>query len=260
MSYESHGALAVWAGWESRGEEICPAIGNRIYHNVIALNRHAGLSAIYWDCPECELRDNHYVNNIVYDNSRYRGNHSFYRKRDEVGSVQLQLTNSQHMRGESYDHNLIYSAEPSPSGAAQPVLLWDGRLMTLAEAERHASGFLRDNLSADPKLVDPLWDDYHLRSDSPCIDAGRHLTTATAGGSGSRLPVADSSYFCDGFGLIGGDALMVAGGGTARVIAIPDSHTLILDRDLTWDKGAGVSLVYQGEGPDIGVFELAKPG
>jgi len=256
MSYESHGALAVWAGWESRQEEICPAIGNRIYHNVIALNRHAGLSAIYWDCPECELRDNHYVNNIIYDNSRYRDNHSFYRKRDEVGNVQLQLTNTQHMQDERYDHNLIYSAAPFPPGAADPVVLWDGRLMTLAEAESHPSGFLRDNISTDPKFADPLWDDFSLRADSPCIDAGRHLTTTTASGSGNCIRVADSSYFCDGFGIVDGDEIMVAGAGTARLTDIPDSHTLLLDHELTWPAGAGVSLVYKGEAPDMGVFEF----
>lgn len=260
MSYESHGALAVWAGWESRKEEICPAIGNRIYHNVVALNRHAGLSAIYWDCPGCELRDNHYVNNIVYDNSRYRDSHSFYRKRDEVGNVQLQLTNTQHMRGELYDHNLIYSAAPFPPGAADPVVLWDGMVMTLVEAESHSSGFLRSNVSADPEFADALWDDFRLRADSPCIDAGRHLTTTAAGGSGSRIRVVDSGYFCDGFGIVDGDEIMVAGAGTARVTDTPDSHTLVLDRELTWPAGAGVSLVYTGEAPDMGVFESEVSG
>ncbi|MBN1461973.1 MAG: right-handed parallel beta-helix repeat-containing protein, partial [Armatimonadetes bacterium] len=190
MTYESHGALAVWAGWESGKDEICPAIGNRIYHNVIALNRHVGLSAIYWHCPECELRDNHYVNNIIYDNSRYRDSHSFYRKRNEGGSVQLQLTNTEHMRGERYEHNVFYSAASFPPEAAADVVLWDGELMTLAKAENHPRGFLSDNLSLDPKLVDPLWDDFRLRPDSPCLDAGRHLTATTSAGKGKRVPVA----------------------------------------------------------------------
>jgi len=106
---------------------------------------------MYWDCPECELRDNHYVNNIIYDNSRYRDNHSFYRNRDEVGNVQLQLTNTQHMQGERYDHNLIYSAAPSPPGAAAPVGLGDGRPRPLAEAERPPRGVRRDHRSAAPK-------------------------------------------------------------------------------------------------------------
>jgi hypothetical protein len=260
MGYEGHGALAVWAGWESRRKEICPAVGNRIYHNVIALNRHVGLSAIYWDCPGCELRDNHYVNNIVYDNSRYRDSHSFYQKQCETGSVQLQLTNSDRMQGEIYDHNVIYSPAALPSGTRDSIVLWDGHPITLPEAEQHPSGFLCGNLSEDPRFADPLWGDFRLRSDSPCIDAGRHLTTTEAAGEGQRIRVADATYFSDGFGLVLGDEIMVAGAGPARVTEVADAHTIIVDRSLAWSEGAGVSLNYAGEGPDIGVFECEGVG
>ncbi len=124
---------------------------------------------------------------------------------------------------------------------------------------------LSDNAIAttSPGFVDEAARDFHLAFGSPMIDAAVFLTTATATGSGTQLPVADASYFFDGYGIPGelGDEIQLQGQTTvARVVAVDlVANRLTLDRPLTWTLGQGVALRFAGATPDLGAHESGLP-
>jgi hypothetical protein len=103
----------------------------------------------------------------------------------------------------------------------------------------------------------PNLPDLSLRTNSPCIDAGAWLTTATSSGSGTALSVTDAGYFFAGLGnLVPGDTIQLQGtSGTARITAIT-GNTLTLNTSLTWTNGQGIALPFNGSRPDIGAYEF----
>ncbi|MEJ2704063.1 MAG: right-handed parallel beta-helix repeat-containing protein, partial [Sedimentisphaerales bacterium] len=122
-------------------------------------------------------------------------------------------------------------------------------------------GTFSSNTQKDPLFVDPNSNNYHLRSDSPMIDAGGFLTIVTSpSGSGAQMTVEDAAYFYDGYDITGevGDLIRLEGQeSVARIVDIDyDRNILKLNRSLTWKKGQGVSLNYVGSRPDVGAFEF----
>ena len=134
-----------------------------------------------------------------------------------------------------------------------------------------SSQILRSNwldTAASPQFVDVTTaysatsvhqPDLSLQTNSPCIDKGAWLTTATSSGSGTSLPVADAGYFFAGIGnLLPGDTIRLQGGtATARITAI-NGNTLTLNTSLAWTNGQGIALPYNGSNPDIGAFEFGS--
>lgn len=115
-----------------------------------------------------------------------------------------------------------------------------------------------NNISTDPMFESAKNKDFHLQADSPCIDKGRFLTSITsASGSGTSFVVDDSLWFIDGFGIVDGDRIQLEGEtSTAKITNINyTTNTITVNTELTWDKGQGVFLAYQGAAPDIGAFE-----
>jgi len=116
-----------------------------------------------------------------------------------------------------------------------------------------------ENLDADPRFVDPQADDYRLRGESPCIDAGKPLARVREPGSGRRMPVDDARWFYDGFGIPGerGDLVFIGAQRQQAIVVRADieGNVLTLDRDITWNEGDGVSLPYTGDAPDLGAYE-----
>ncbi len=108
----------------------------------------------------------------------------------------------------------------------------------------------------DPLLADAASGDYRLRAGSPAIDAGGPLTTTRDAGAGTRVPVLDTGCFTDGWGIVEGDRVRIGSQPAVRITAL-DAATggLVVDRPLTWRQGEGVSLDYDGNGPDIGAVE-----
>jgi hypothetical protein len=122
--------------------------------------------------------------------------------------------------------------------------------------------------AGDPKFVDisgtpnptliATQFDFHLQSDSPCIDQGGFLTTITSSsGSGTQFQVADAGYFMDGWGIIEGDIIQLQGQtARARIVSVDyATNTITFNTTLSWTSGVGVSLAYEGAAPDIGAYE-----
>lgn len=117
---------------------------------------------------------------------------------------------------------------------------------------------VRNTISVDPLFIDENDRNFNLQLNSPMIDAGAFLTTTTNSGNGNIIQVEDARYFMDGWGIIEGDLIQLKGQTkTTRITSIDyKTNTLTVNTSLTWDKGQGVSLPYQGAAPDIGAFEF----
>lgn len=123
---------------------------------------------------------------------------------------------------------------------------------------------LEQSVYAPPEFVDSHRYNHQLSATSPLVDSGMHLTHATGDGEGTVLPVADAMYFYDGFGIAGEVGDVVAIGTStqrARVVRVDyGANTLELDREVTWSHGDPVSLPWEGDAPDIGVYEYGHHG
>ena len=90
------------------------------------------------------------------------------------------------------------------------------------------------------------------------IDAGCFLTKAVEAGENSTvIKVEDARYFMDGWGITDGDTIQLQGHKqTAKVKKVDyKSNTITIDKPLSWPKGAGVGLAYNGSSPDMGAYE-----
>src|SRR3989344_283273 len=104
--------------------------------------------------------------------------------------------------------------------------------------------------------------DFRLASGGDAIDAGGALTKTRSSGSGTVVPVDDSFYFFDGYGLTDGDTIQI-GSNVVKVIAVGEAagnNTVTIDRSITWSAGDGVSLPYNGAAPDAGAIEYGSGG
>lgn len=110
-------------------------------------------------------------------------------------------------------------------------------------------------------FIDAANRNFNLKEGSVLIDAGTALTTTTTTGSGTSVPVVDSSYFFDGYGLTTGDSVQIGSNPPVLITAIDEgSHTLTLASSISWTSGDAVNLPYLGAAPDIGALEFTPTG
>lgn len=105
-------------------------------------------------------------------------------------------------------------------------------------------------------FVDPAKRNFSPARTSPAIDTGVALTRTVGAGSGTRVPVKESVYFCDGYGLTQGDLVKIGSNPPVRVVAVDEAaEALVVDSAIAWKADDSVSLPYEGSGPDIGASE-----
>ena len=237
--YHTNAGLAM----QVYGDEALYNQYNRVYHNVFYDNECAGLSI-----REANL-DNVYKNNILFKNKGRSGG-------DCSNTSPAQLLYRGTLQAFLFERNNILNEGPG-EGVIQSEF---GSGDTLATFESNYPTLFVDNLEIDPGFSDETSYDFTLTSASPMVDAGVFLAHAASSGSGTMLVVDDARYFHDGYGIEGlqGDLVQLEGQTvSARVVDVDyASHTLTLDRALSWSAGQGISLAYQGVAPDIGVYEF----
>jgi len=215
---------------------------NHIYNNTFADNLGYAISCNYWPYDEeypYAIGENVFLNNIFAFNRSNRDNLELYYN-DSSGKI----------AGDLWLHNLI------GNDPLAKVITWKDIHYTLREAMQRIDVLtFEGNIQADPLFQNREKDDYHLRQGSPCVDKGRPLTHATSDGSGTSIPVHDSRFFFDGFGIAEGDSIVVGKNQPAMVVSVPDDRHLIIAEPISWQAMDPVSLPYEGIAPDIGAFE-----
>jgi hypothetical protein len=215
---------------------------NRIYHNTFTGNLGYSISCYYWpglDRLPYGIGQNLFVNNIfVFNGGKKGGGEISYS--DGRGKI----------AGDVWSHNLI-GHDPEAK-----VVEWEDRRYTLKQWVLKVTSLNFDgNIQADPLFGDAQKGDYSLKPGSPCIDAGRPLTYATSAGTGTMVPVKDSKFFCDGYGIFEGDMVVIGSNEPVRVVSVPDDTHIVVSAAVTWEDSDPVSLPYYGKGPDMGALE-----
>ena len=130
---------------------------------------------------------------------------------------------------------------------------------SLTRQENQGGTYTTASLSAS--FVDAPTRNFHLAANSPAIDAGHPLTTTTSAGSGTRIPVAASFYFHDGYGMVQGDLIQVGSNSPVRIVKIDEAQNILqVNTAITWNLKDSVNLPYSGTAPDAGAFETTMPG
>ena len=104
--------------------------------------------------------------------------------------------------------------------------------------------------------------DLRLQTNSPCLGAGKFLTTITsASGTGTTFTVGDAQFFTDGFGMVPGDTIQFQGTGQTAVIqqVLWNSNTITLTSPVTWTQGQGIALPFSGAAPNFGACDVVAP-
>lgn len=122
----------------------------------------------------------------------------------------------------------------------------------------------------NPLLVDARWTspedygDFNPAVGSPCVDQGAFLAAVTSdNGSGVVLTLSDVYGLVHAGRMEGMEGDVIRFEGTSerrRVMAIDyAASTITVDAPVSWTKGQGIALDYQGVRPDIGAWEYAAP-
>jgi len=209
--------------------------GNRIYH--------IGGSGLHLDSSNLRTPSHMKIyNNVIYDCGRYQTNQW------DCG-IDLTEHNDGSLNQVDARNNIFFANNT------------DGvSYRDYADPADHNFTHNHWNINGNPQFVNEGSYNFHLREDSPCIDAGTWLTYTASSGSGNQIQVEDASYFCDGFGIITGDLIQLQGQlQTYRITSINYStNTINVNESLSWSSGQGISLPYSGNFPDMGVYEYAS--
>jgi parallel beta-helix repeat protein len=130
------------------GIDDSKAPGARIIANTVYKNSTAGIN-VEGSSTGATIANNISVDNGI-DSLRSRGNI---------------LVDSHSTAGTTMDFNLVYLTTPDK------LLVWNSSSYSTLAAFRSATGQEAHGIQADPKWVDALRGDFHLRAGSPAIDA-----------------------------------------------------------------------------------------
>jgi parallel beta-helix repeat protein len=232
---------------------------NRVYHNVFYKTSFAGLSIA--QTSSYTFSGNVIKNNVLYKSQFVANDRRWRWYTQTLSGKPVQFLHGR-QDGFLFERNDVLGTAP---GQAYAVTY--GRRdsssnppgQTLAWWHQNQPALFKANIEVAPGFVDENARDFRLAAGSPLIDAAAFLTTTTSAGSGTVVPVADVSYFFDGYGIAGevGDHVQLAGQAVrARIVSIDEANrTLQLDQALAWTAGQGVSLAFNGSAPDVGAIE-----
>src|SRR5690606_12128732 len=141
-----------------------------------------------------------------------------------------------------------------------------GGMLSMSEAESRFSEWVLDNKSRAPEFSTgspSSLDGYSLKPGSSGVDGSVFLTEVTSSGRSKVVPVADTRFFSNGFGIVDGDRIQLEGT-TSSVEVVEVDHaagTLTLQREVEFSSRQGIALQFSGAAPDVGAVEYrTRPG
>jgi hypothetical protein len=243
--------LDIIAENEANGIHVAENVSNTGYGMVYSTNLFNPPVEGYDDCA---YGDNIVKNNIFYMNSNTSESKS-------ANTTHIAFDWNATPEFGRYHHNNIFSG----TQGAEVFYYLDAAYETPAEPrnrsiqsfEERYPEWASHNIEVDPQFLNAGDGDYRLASDSPCIDVGGPLTTTISAGQGTAIQVQDALYITNGYGLVEGDVLRIDSERVKVLHVDYDSNELTVDREISWPDNAPVTSDYEGEGPDIGVFEYS---
>lgn len=236
---------------------MCLARYGRIYNNTFYGNEIAVTYRANKEQETLPVYDNIFKNNIFYKNG-----------------TPVRLPEPTYRSYSLHQPNYLLNNILAGETADAPVLDYDGRDTTavfrfeevpklmeeIANPPKKGSHpipvLVTGNLHQDPLMIDPEQGDFRLKEGSPCIDAGMELTRTIASGRGKTVEVEDALYFCDGWGIVDPDRVVIGNNPPVRLVNVDYSRNrLVLESAVNWEQGDPVNLPYEGQGPDIGAHE-----
>jgi len=213
--------------------------------NVAA--RNGAIAILVEAFPELRVVHNTFVDMLSAQRSKNR--YCFQIGQSSTGAKFLNniIDNSARADGETF----------AVDATSQSGFQADGNLV-----HRSGNPAQRRGVQKDPKLVSPNDLDFRLQEKSPAVDAGSPLTSTTASGNGTSIPVQDAGFFSDGWDISTGDLVRVGDSQPARIMHIDYVKNIIeVDQALTWSADDPLQYDFGGKAPDIGAMERREePG
>ena len=194
--------------------------------------------------------------NYIYHNNLFDNGQDELGGKDECGIYFNNYGHPESIEGNIIKNNIFHSNGLSSKCAVAFSGVEKNAQILLGNWEEGGDPKFKDITGTDPKSVTNP--DFTLQSSSPCIDKGEFLTIITsATGSGESFTVKDARNFTDGHTVVSGDEIQLSGSVQRATITKVDyeNNTIIVDRNLEWKEGQGVSLAYENAAPDIGSHE-----
>jgi parallel beta-helix repeat protein len=241
---------------------------NRIYNNIVTRSNRG---AVYYNQKDNSTNtENKFVNNILYYNKLLGKTEQWVPALNQYLNFELYhayATNkwASFPNNNYFFNNVFLHADTSGDLPGEPGMIHEdvtnngqGASYTLTSAQTKYPTHFSGNVESNPQFVNFQGNDFHLKSGSPMIDAGRSLAQTTTSGTNTKIvSVDDALYFTDGYGIVTGDKIRI---GTNPVVTVTDvnysTNTITVSQDVTFSAGAKVNLDYKGSGPDIGVYEF----
>lgn len=236
---------------------------NRIYNEVIYGASYVAFQMIQKDVARID--DNKIVNSILYRNKTQGPQEPYWKPGNNyITADSYQSTDAAGVyfpwdvfAKTKFIGNIILHADATGDKPGEPRMVYHQTrqvtdlVWSLAQVQEAFpwSG----NREVNPRFVNADAGDFSLAAGSPAIDGGVNLTVTTGSGSSNVIPVEDSAFFSDGWGMIAGDQVRI--GSTTGTITLVEPGKITIDRAISFTAGAPVNLAFNGSGPDIGAIE-----
>jgi hypothetical protein len=243
-------------------------IDNRVYNNITYKN--GGKPLMISEKHATVVDGNKVLNNIFYYN-RLAGTHedwwpagNWYWLAETWHSTTYQDWYSNFPRNNSFNNNMWKHADANGEYSNVPLFYFDGGKEaskawgdTLSGVEVKYPAHFYGNLEENPKFVNADNGDFRLGTDSAAIDAGAFLAKTTSSGAATTVvPVDDTLFFSDGYGIADGDTIQIGNNSPVRIISVDyNANTLTVSSPVTFNTGDNVSFPYNGSAPDLGISE-----
>lgn len=188
---------------------------------------------------------------ITYNNTWYKIN-----QKGSVAPVQIFYQGGGGSTNYSLNNLAINSIYYNGGTNGVAISLPAGNTLTVANnlGFQIAAGDSTFISTSDPLFMDAASHNFRLQSGSPARSVGAAVTTVTSpSGTGATFNASDAQRLTDGWGMVTGDTITVAG--QTRTITAISGNTISVSATMTWTLGDGV---YWRAGTDIGALPFSS--